>query len=423
MLTSAVVRHLEPLICEALTDTRVVGIVGPRQAGKSTLAQRLVGKIERASYVTLDDLAVRTTAEADPQGFISGRPGLLAIDEVQRVPNLLLAIKAEVDRDQRPGRFLITGSTQLSATRGVADTLAGRIERFELWPFSQSELHGKQSVLVDHLLDSRIPRNYRSSVTKLEYLQLAVVGGFPELLRRSVRRRPPWFETYIETVIEREAPGVSASPRTADLPRLLRLVAARHGSVLNVAELARAAHLPESSVHRYLEILEAVFLVRRISPWATNLSKRETRAPKIFLTDPGLASHLRDADLDILARPELALGADGPIIEGFVFAEVLRQSGWSQRRTRLLHYRERDTVEVDLVIEDNRRRVIGIEVKAAVDVASRDFRHLATLRDRVGDRFAAGVVLHCGQHVLPLGDRLWAMPISSLWEFDSDPPD
>jgi uncharacterized protein len=415
-LSSEVARYLQPLISEALTDTRVVGIVGPRQAGKSTLAQRLVATTEAAAYVTLDDLAVRTTAETDPRGFVSGRPGLLAIDEVQRVPDLLLAIKAEVDRDQRPGRFLITGSTQLSATRGVADTLAGRIERFELWPFSRSEVTGTPTALIDRLLGGDIPRGYHSSTTKVDYLQLALAGGFPEALRRAGRRRSAWFEAYVDTVIEREAPGVSASPRTADLPRLLRLVAARHAAVLNVAELARAARLPESSVHRYLETLEAVFLVRRVPSWATNLSKRETRAPKIFITDPGLASHLRDADIATLLRPELALGADGPIVEGFVFAEIIRQSGWSARRHRLMHYRERDTVEVDLVVEDDRGRVVGIEVKSAIDVAPRDFRHLTTLRDRVGDRFSAGVLLHCGQEVLPLGDRLWAMPISTLWE-------
>lgn len=415
-MNSEIVRRLEPLVSEALTDTRVIGIVGPRQAGKSTLAQRLVAMADSATYVTFDDLTIRTIAEADPQGFVSGRPGLLAIDEVQRVPELLLAIKAEVDRDQRPGRFLITGSTQLSAARGVSETLAGRIERFELWPFSQSELTGTEGFLIDRLLDSDIPSEYRSSTTKTEYLQLALAGGFPEALRRSERRRSAWFDAYVETVIEREAPGVSASPRTADLPRLLRLVAARHASVLNVAELARVAALPESSVHRYLEVLEAVFLVRRVPPWATNLSKRETRAPKIFITDPGLASHLRDADITTLSRPELALGADGPIIEGFVFAEILRQSGWSAHRYQLMHYRERDSVEVDFVVEGYGGRVIAIEVKAAIDVAPRDFRALAALRDRVGDRFTAGVLLHGGRDVLSLGDRLWAMPISALWE-------
>lgn len=394
-----------------------MGIVGPRQAGKSTLAKHLVDISPGAAYVTLDDLAVRTTIEADPRGFVSGRPGLLAVDEVQRIPDLMLAIKAEVDTDQRPGRFLVTGSTQLSATRGVSETLAGRIERFELWPFSRSELAGTRDTFIDRLLDAQHPATgYRGSMTKLGYLQLALAGGFPEAIGRTADRRAAWFDAYVETVIEREAPGVSASPRTAELPRLLRLVAARHGGILNLSDLGRVAGLAQSTVTRYLDVLEAVFLIRRVPAWSSNLGKRETRAPKVFITDPGLAGHLRDADLETLRRPERSLGADGPIIEGLVFAELLRQSGWSTRRVRLYHFRERDQIEVDFILEDNRRNVAGIEVKAAVDITARDVRHLARLRDRVADQFTMGVLMYCGEQVLPLGDRLWAVPLSALWE-------
>jgi len=409
-------RHLEPLVVEALADTRVVGIVGPRQAGKSTLVQRLISQREHASYVSLDDLRVRTAVEADPGGFVANRPGLLAIDEVQRVPELLIAIKAQVDRDQRPGRFLITGSSALNATRGVSETLAGRIERFELWPFSQGELAGRREMFLDRLLTGTIDVGYRSTLTKADYLNLAAAGGFPEAIRRSGHRRAAWFDSYVETVVEREAPGVAASPRTAELPRLLGLIAARHACVLNIADLARDAGLAERSVHRYLEVLEAVFLVRRLPAWAANLSQREIRAPKVFLTDPGLAVHLRGADLEALNRPELALGADGAIMEGLVHAELMRQFGWSRERPSLMHYRDRHGAEIDLVLEDRRHRVAAIEVKAGADVSHRDARHLITLRDRLGDRFAAGVVLHSGPDVLSLGDRLAAMPTSAIWE-------
>ena len=411
-----IARHLEPLVAEALADTRVVGIVGPRQAGKSTLVQRMVARDETASYVSMDDQRVRTAAEADPGGFVADRPGLLAIDKVQRVPELLLAIKAQVDRDQRPGQFLITGSSALSATRGVSETLAGRIERFELWPFSQGELTGRRESFVDRLLAGVLDTGYRSNLTKADYLERAIAGGFPEAIRRTGHRRAAWFDSYLQTVIEREAPGVAASPRTAELPRLLRLVAARHACVLNVADLARDAGLPQRSVHRYLEVLEAVFLVRRLPAWAANLSQREIRAPKVFLTDSGLAVHLRGADLDVLNRPELALGADGAILEGFVHAELTRQSGWSSGRPELMHYRDRQGAEIDIVLEDRRRRVAAIEVKAGADISPRNARQLATLRDRLGDRFTAGVVLHSGPDVLPLGDRLAAVPTSAIWE-------
>lgn len=408
-------RHLEPLVLEALGDTRVVAVVGPRQAGKSTLVRRIVDGAAAAAYVSMDDQRIRTAAEGDPQGFVTGRPGLLAIDEVQRVPELLLAVKAQVDRDTRPGQFLLTGSSALSATRGVTETLAGRIERFELWPLSRGELIGHRETFVDRLLDAGLPVGYRSDLSKADYLELAAAGGFPEALNRVGRRRAAWFDSYVETVVEREAPGIAASPRTAELPRVLRLIAARHGCLLNVADLARDAGLPERTVHRYLEVLEAVFLIRRLPAWAANLSQREIRAPKVYLADPGLAVHLRGADPDVLARPELALGAEGPVIEGLVYAEVLRQLGWSQRRPQLLHYRDRGGVEVDLVLEDRRRQVAGIEVKAGVDVGPRDGRHLAVLRDRLGSRFTAGVVLHSGPDVLSLGDRLAAVPISALW--------
>ena len=412
---AALPRLLGPLIEEALGDTRVVGVLGPRQAGKSTLVRHVVAGRENAAYASLDDADVRAAVAADPRGFVQGRRGLLAIDEVQRVPELLLAIKAEVDTDQRPGRFLVTGSSQLSANRGVTETLAGRIERFELWPLSESEQNGAAGSFVDLVLDAGVDREYRSELTKLDYLTLAAAGGFPEAVRRPPRRRSAWFDAYVETVVDREAPGISASPRTAELPRLLRLVAARHSGLLNIADLARDAAMPERTVHRYLDVLEAVFLIRRLPAWAANRTQREVRAPKIFLTDPGLATHLRGLEPTALIRPELAKGADGPVVEGLVHAELLRQSGWSRHRPTLFHYRERDGAEIDLVIEDRAGRVAAIEVKAAVDVTGRDVRHLSRFRDRLGDRFVAGIVLHTGARALPLGDRLSAVPIAALW--------
>ncbi len=402
-------------IVDALSHARVVGVVGPRQSGKSTLARIIVEETPGARYVSLDNLSVRTEAERDPHGFVDDRPGLLAIDEVQRVPELLLAIKEAVDRDDRPGRFLITGSSQLSANRDVTETLAGRIVRFELWPLSQGELAGRRERFVDLAFRGELPADHRGVLTKRDYLRIAAAGGYPEALRLTGVPREDWFDSYVETVVEREAPGIAASPRTAELPTLLRLVAARHGGVLNVADLARDAGIPERTVHRYLETLEAVFLIRRAPAWAANLSRRETRAAKIYLTDAGLATHLRGMAEATLATPELALGADGPVIEGFVFTELLRQVSWSPGRPLLMHYRERNATEVDIICENRRGQVVAIEVKAASDVGGRDVRPLEVLRDRLGSRLATGVILYSGQETLRLGDGLRAMPISALW--------
>ncbi|MGQ0779056.1 MAG: ATP-binding protein [Pseudonocardiales bacterium] len=421
-VSGQVQRYLRGPIEEALADTRVVGIVGPRQAGKSTLARSLVAARPNATYVSLDDRRVRIAAEADPHGFVAERPGPLAVDEIQRVPDLLLAIKSVVDLDPRPGRFIITGSSQLSANRGVSETLAGRIERFELWPFSQGELGGRRERFLDLLFDGALGTGSVSSLTKRDYLDLASTGGYPEAVLRTRTRRVGWFDSYVETVVEREAPGITTSPRTGELPRLLRLVAARQATVLNVADLARDARLPERSVYRYLDVLEAVFLVRRIPAWSPNLTQREVRAPKIVLTDPGVAVALRGMDVDALARPEIAQGADGAVLEGFVVAELIRQLGYSGTRSRLLHYRDRERAEVDVIVEAPDGRVAGIEVKSGADVAHRDVRHLATLRDRLGDRFVAGVVLTTGPTALTLGQRLLALPISVLWDSSTAEP-
>jgi predicted AAA+ superfamily ATPase len=414
-MPSDVPRLVHDLAREALGDTRVVGLVGPRQAGKSTLAQQIVAETPHAEYVTLDDRETRSAAMADPAGFVEARPGMLAIDEIQRVPDLLLALKSTVDRDKRPGRFLVTGSSQLSANRGVSETLTGRIERLTLWPFSQDELAGRRSSFLDSLFTGRPPSGFECARTKRDYLMRATSGGFPEAIRRTERRRDAWFSAYIETVIEREAPGVSASPRTADLPRLLRLVAARHAGILNTADLAADAQLPRTSVLRYLDTLEALFLTVRLPAWSPNLSQREIRAPKILVTDSGLAAHLRQADVETLVRPELAAGADGPIIEGFVTTEIMRQAVWSDLRPRLSHYRDRDGTEVDLIIEA-RGLVVAVEIKAGSGGDASAARHLGRLRDRLGDRFANGIVLHTGSRSNRLGDRVHSFPIAALWE-------
>lgn len=408
-------RFLTARVYEALQDTRVVGVVGPRQAGKSTLVQHIVRERTDATYVSLDDRDSRIAAHADPEGFIAGRPGLLAIDEVQRVPELLLSIKASVDRDQRPGRFLITGSSQISANRDVSETLAGRIERLTLWPFSQGERTGDDACFLDRLFGGTLGTVFNSGdTTKRDYLDRALAGGYPEAMARSGRRRDAWFASYVQTVVEREAPGIAASPRAAELPRLLRLVAARHAGLLNVQGIADDGQMARTSVNRYLDVLEAVFLTARLPAWTPSLSSRESSTPKIIVTDPGLAASLNHLHADELAVPEVARGRDGPVIEGFVATELMRIRDSSVIPAEMSHYRDRRGNEVDLIIESE-GRIAAIEVKAGASVDQKAVRTLAALRDSLGARFVQGIVMHTGPTGQVIGDRLLSMPISALW--------
>ncbi|HEX9121828.1 MAG TPA: ATP-binding protein [Actinomycetota bacterium] len=410
-------RGAERRVHQALADTRVVAIVGPRQVGKTTLVRELIQRDQRASFFTLDDPVVLEAVRADPAALVADRRGLVVFDEVQRAPELMLAIKLAVDEDRRPGQFLLTGSADLLSVRGLADALAGRIELIDLLPLTQGELEGKPSRFIDQILTGRFRGLGGTRPDKRDYLRRAVAGGFPEAIARPEgRRRGVWFESYAKTVTEREVPNLVDLFRIRDLPRLLRLVAARHASVLNVADLARDAGIPERTVHRYLDVLEGVYLIRRVRAWSGNLTAREARQPKIYITDSGLAAHLRGATTERLMRSVTSHGTDGPILEGLVVGELMAQSTWAATLTEIFHYRDRDGREVDVLVEANDGAIVGLEVKASSTVRSDDFRSLAFLRDRLHDRFVLGVVLYAGQRTLSFGERLRALPIAALWQ-------
>ena len=413
--TGTVARHTAAVATTALADTRAVAIVGPRQAGKSTLVRAIVEKSKDAVYLTMDDAHTRSLAEADPVGFVRARRGLLAIDEVQRVPSLLLGIKTVVDADPRPGRFLLTGSAHLFAVKDIADSLAGRMELIELWPFSQGEIAGRREHFIDLLFEGHAHSEHRSTLSKRDYLERACRGGFPEMIGRRAERRRAWFRSYVQAVTAREIPGVADIERLAELPRLVRLCAARQAAPLNVAALSRDAGLPERTTHRYLDALDAVFLVRRIPSWAGSLTAREARAPKLYVTDSGLAATLRGATPESLAAPGTAQGADGPVLEGFVVGELVRQTAWSEAQPRVYHFRDRNGLEVDVVLESDQGDVVGVEVKSSGTVTASDAAGLRFLRDKLGSRFRFGAILHSGSQTVSLGDRISAWPMDALW--------
>jgi predicted AAA+ superfamily ATPase len=411
-LGSVVPRHASLTVDEALTDTRVVLLNGARQTGKSTLA-RIIVKDRGAEWRNLDAASTRQAAIADPTGFVDF-PGLMVIDEIQRVPELLLAIKEQVDTDPRPGRYLLTGSARLLGLRALPDTLVGRIETIELWPFSQGEIDGAPDGFVDAAFAQGEQLSHTSSISRTGYAERIVRGGFPEAVARfSDRRRQRFFDSYLGDLITRDVSQLSEIERTSEMMALIRLLAARSGQLLVGRALSNDIALGLTTVQRYLALLEEVFLIKRIPAWSRNLSRRATSTPKVAFVDSGIAASLLGADTRSLLRPG---GELGPLLEGFVLMELSRQLTWASERARLFHYRTKDNVEVDAVLENRRGQVVGIEVKAASTVGLDDFRGLRHLAQRLGDDLVVGLVLHTGRQTLSFGPRLRAIPISAIWE-------
>lgn len=338
----------------------------------------------------------------------------MVIDEIQRVPELILAIKVQVDEDPRPGRYILTGSARLLGLRDLPDTLAGRTETIELWPFSQGEIDDAADGFVDALFaGDELPR-HDSPVTRAEYAQRIVRGGFPEAVaRENPGRRERFFDSYVRDIVDRDVRQLTEIERPAQMRALLRLLAARSGQLLVPNALSSALAVAAHTVHRYVCLLEEVFLVKRIPAWSRNISARAIGTPKIAFVDSGVASRLVGTDSHSVLRPGAPFGS---LMEGFAAMEIARQLEWSRTPVELSHYRTKDGVEVDLVLEDRRGRVVGIEVKAATTVRDEDFRGLRHLAERLGDDFRAGIVLHTGKQTLPFGPRMRAMPIASLWE-------
>jgi uncharacterized protein len=406
-------RRAEKLVREALEDTRVVVINGARQVGKSTLAEITLRGVPNGTARFLDDPVTRAAAAEDPVRFVQ-HDGLMLIDEIQRVPDLWLAVKHTVDRDPRPGRFLLTGSARLLGLRSLPDALPGRSETIELWPLSQGEIDGTPEGFTDALFTVGADlRAETGGLQRRDYLDRAARGGYPEAIRRQTpRRRQRFFDNYLADLIARDVKQVADIERAADMRRLLSLLAAQTSGLLSVNRLAGELGITAPTVRSYIEILETVYLIRRIPAWSTNATTRAVATAKVIFIDSGLAASLT-----------AGVTADGPVgglVENFVLGEIARQLTWSRTLARLYHYRDRDQYEVDAVLEDNAGRIVGIEVKAAETVRADDFRGLKLLQRRLGPAFLAGIVLYCGTESLSFGDGLTCLPISAVW---TTPPD
>jgi len=359
----------------------------------------------------LDDPATLRAAEDDPTGFIE-HDGLMVIDEIQLVPELLRPIKVSVDLDPTPGRFLLTGSSRVLALRTLPDALPGRMEVIELWPFSQGETSGEADRFVDAAFRHGPRIEHSSTLRRRDYLERIVVGGFPEAVRRTPRRRTAFFDSYLTTLIERDVLELANIERRGDLLKLLALLAARAGGLLVPAALASQSGIPRTTLMRYLDLLSSVFLIKSIPAWASGQTQRAVGTPKLAFVDTGIACHLIGQDAPRLGEPG---GSTGPLMENFVAMELARQLTWSEERSRLYHYRTKDRLEVDAVLETPDGRVVGVEVKAGATVRTEDLSGLRNLANSLGERFVAGYVLYTGQQTLPFGEKIRALPMDALW--------
>jgi len=407
-------RSIGETLREAIEGSRVVFLSGARQSGKTTLARQIAAEGD-ADYQTLDDRAARELALDDPAEFVA-RDRLLIIDEVQRGgDDLLLAIKAQVDVDNRPGQFLLTGSTRFLTVPTLSESLAGRVDLIDLWPFSQGELDQHREGFIDRIFasTSALRKRRPPHISRDAVFERVCRGGFPEAVLRKDRQRDRWFDGYMRTLTGRDVSEIANIQRVGDLPALVRLLASRTACELNVSRLAKDADLPRTTLTGYLPLLESVYLMFRLPAWSRNITSKRVKQAKLHFLDSGLAAHLVGASPASLARPNARMA--GALLESFVASEIARQRTWAATDVELHHFRDRAGAEVDLVLEARDGRVAAIEVKAGRSVGRNDMRSLELLRDRIGDDFTNGVVLGCFDVVQPLGDRLTAIPISALW--------
>lgn len=395
-----------------MADTRIVLLLGARQVGKSTLAEHVTEHhLGSAQHLSLFDQAPRHAATSDPTGFVAGLGRPVLIDEVQRAPDLLLAITAAVDSDKSPGQFLLTGSANILSTKRSYEAMTGRAEIVKLFPLAMSEIFGSRTNVVDRLLAGRAPQVSRAPIGRNAFVELVAAGGYPEARLRHPNRRVPWFRDYLDTIVERDIRDIASAQKAREIPRLLRLLASQATGLLDYSKLSRELSLSDKTVKAYIKLLEDVFLIQVMRAWRPSIGKREVHKPKPYLVDSGLLGYLIGADEE---RIELDDQVTGRMLENFCGMEMIKHASWSDSQPEIFHYRDgRD--EIDVVIEARNGDVACVEVEAAASIAPRDYRAIAKLRDRLRERFKAGIVLYTGRETVPIGERIWAVPVSGLW--------
>ncbi len=402
-------RNITEKLEKALLFSPVLLLTGARQTGKSTLIKN-VGINHNYSYFTFDSLTTLSSAKNDPAGFISSIPKPVIIDEVQRVPEIFLPIKYDVDENRIPGRFALTGSANPLLIPKLGDSLAGRMTIFELYPLSQGELNGIVDDFIDFAFSDTHPKV--TEISKKTLLENVMRGGYPNVQGLDAESRSLWFDNYITTILTREITELARIEGIVEFPQLLKLLATRTGGMLNVSEISRSSSLVNTTLRRYLALLQTVFMIYYLPPWSISLAKRLVKSPKVYLIDTGLLSHLLGLNQE---RLNLDPVLSGMLIENFVLSELKKQATWSKRKVNLYYFRTLDGIEVDIVIEDQAGKIVAIEIKSSETVTAHDFKGLKYLADEYKDRFVKGIVLYAGLDTVPFGKNLFAWPIVSLW--------
>ena len=406
-------RALTPALLAALADTPVVLLTGGRQTGKSTLVTSLAARGFEAEYVTLDDPIELAAARRDPVGFVERLGARAILDEAQRAPELFLPIKAAVDRDRRPGRFLLTGSANVLFAPTVADALAGRMEALTLWPLSAAELAGRAGgEFFELLFGERAQPPAPPRLDREDLVSRLLAGGYPEAVDRTDdERRRRWFTSYLTTILERDVRALADIERLEQLPSILTALALRSRGPLNRSGLSQDLGIPNSSVERYLVLLERVFVVCRLPAWRSRLGPRLVKAPKTLISDSGLLCRLLRLTRERLLEDSATLGL---VLESYVGMELVKQASLAGDGAGVTHFRTSKGMEIDFLVESPDGRLAAIEVKASAGVKEEDFARFEPLRRSLGERFARGIVLYAGERPVPFGDRLAAWPVSLL---------
>jgi predicted AAA+ superfamily ATPase len=408
-------RNITDQVREALTDTPAVLVNGARQTGKSTLVQsEELGEQDR-QYLTFDDPGVLAAAKGDPNGFVAGLRPRVTLDEIQHVPELFPVIKAAIDRKRLTGRFLLTGSANVMLLPKLSESLAGRMEIVTVWPFSRGEINGTRETFVDTLFSkhSVVWSGKSTVVTRQELLEIVLAGGYPlAMARHNVSRRNAWFQSYVMTMLQRDIRDLANISDLTAVPRLLSVVAARVGGLLNFADLSRTMGLPQTTLKRYFALLESTFLVQLLRPWSRNLGQRVIQTPKVYVNDTGLLSYLLGITVDRI-KTEGTLA--GTALENFVLMELRKQASWSKTRPEIFYWRTASGQEVDVVLEDRAGRLAGVEVKAAATLSGNDVRGLQALASTADKKWVRGIVLYTGSEVIPFANNIHGVPINHLW--------